>query len=450
MSTVAPNGSAAAATNLGAIKTYCSVPPDCDEPCVGHSNASTRIATTLETSETVAVNAKHDHAPGKKPRRLRCLFVTPYPVSHFGGVERVTGMLQSELPKYGIDVDVLDGSSCVPRIRLRLGLSNLLWFWLLSCQAKKRATDGGYDVILVNGDAGWAIRSAIPLVNIHHGTGRGVSRSFMKARVDTGAGAARRRAVRFWSDTFLAQFQRLGASHASVNVPVSESTAEELHELYRVPRARIRVIENGVDLGHFRKLPRAESRRQFGLDPASFVVLFVGRNEKRKGVQKLIDFADLVHRRRPDCIVVAATNQPIPSVHVVSLLNVPYDDLPALYSAADVFLLPTFYEACSLALIEAMACSTPILVSSAGHAREISSRVPMLSHYILSVDASSQDYAEIALSMISDPETLRELAEAERSYCLQYHDLAGMVAKYADLIRGLADVSQCGKIKVGS
>ena len=52
------------------------------------------------------------------------------------------------------------------------------------------------------------------------------------------------------------------------------------------------------------------------------------------------------------------------------LCDVPYGDMPLLYSACDFFILPSRYEACSVSVIEAMAAELP-MITRVGHAREI-------------------------------------------------------------------------------
>ena len=61
----------------------------------------------------------------------------------------------------------------------------------------------------------------------------------------------------------------------------------------------------------------------------------------------------------------------IPQRHHASPASSPDDDLPTLYSAADVFAFPSFYEGFGLPPLEAMACGTPVVVSNAASLPEV-------------------------------------------------------------------------------
>jgi glycosyltransferase involved in cell wall biosynthesis len=82
-----------------------------------------------------------------------------------------------------------------------------------------------------------------------------------------------------------------------------------------------------------------------GLDGGCCLVIAGGHHGRRDDLASLTDALGLSER--------------------VQLLGyVPYEDVPALYSAAEAFVLPSLYEGFGLPLLEAMACGTPVACSS--------------------------------------------------------------------------------------
>jgi glycosyltransferase involved in cell wall biosynthesis len=69
--------------------------------------------------------------------------------------------------------------------------------------------------------------------------------------------------------------------------------------------------------------------------------------------------------------------------NTIFLLNIPNEKLPYLYSACDVFILPSKHEGFGYTLIEAMSCEMLFVISKVGVALEIYEKVPELRKFIL-------------------------------------------------------------------
>ena len=131
------------------------------------------------------------------------------------------------------------------------------------------------------------------------------------------------------------------------------------------------ILPNGVDLDRFAPgLPRPERM------PAADVpvVLFVGRNERRKGLGLLLEAFDEVLDAAPDAALVVVgegysdadlRGAPGRVRAATSVLGfVSNEELPAYYGAADVFCSPALGgESFGIVLIEAMASGTPVVAS---------------------------------------------------------------------------------------
>ena len=174
-----------------------------------------------------------------------------------------------------------------------------------------------------------------------------------------------------------------------VLAPTSEA-ARQLTELYAADPARIRVVPPGVDVERFFPRDRAQARARLGVS-GSPVVLFVGRLQPLKGPDLAIRaFAEAVRTggeamRDAVLLMVGGPSGPLgdrvrPWLDAVAaeenvegrvrfLPPHPHEELPWVYSAADVLLMPSRSEAFGLAALEAQACGVPVVASSVGGLR---------------------------------------------------------------------------------
>ena len=163
-------------------------------------------------------------------------------------------------------------------------------------------------------------------------------------------------------------------------VAFSPHERDAMARLYGADVSRIHLAPCGVDLGTFRPLDREESRRQLGLN-GDKVLLYVGRIESLKGVELLVRTTAHLDTCEPVRVLVvgddngqdrevdrlrelAETLEVGESIDFVG--RVAQDQLPVYYSAADVCVVPSFYESFGLAALESMACGTPVVASRVG------------------------------------------------------------------------------------
>jgi len=177
---------------------------------------------------------------------------------------------------------------------------------------------------------------------------------------------------------------------------ISESTRRDAVRLYGIDEAKITVIYPGVN-ALFRPASVEQAtniRRKYTL-PEHFI-LSVGTLEPRKNLTALLDAYALLKRDGPhqDIRPLTSDLRPPPLVivgkkgwlyqglfHKLHELNlegqvmfpgfVPDDDLPGLYSAADLFVYPSLYEGFGLPVLEAMACGTPVVTSNVSSLPEV-------------------------------------------------------------------------------
>ncbi len=164
-------------------------------------------------------------------------------------------------------------------------------------------------------------------------------------------------------------------------VALSPSEAHTLRRVYGKVRPEIVVIPNGVDLTRFHPPTPAErthAREAFLLEDDARVVLFVGHEFARKGLDHAIQA--LVHAPSVLLLVVGGDSRSIPAAHESAVrLGVVErvlflgrrGDLPELFAAADIFVLPSAYEANALVVLEALAAGLPVVCTPVGYATQV-------------------------------------------------------------------------------
>ena len=168
---------------------------------------------------------------------------------------------------------------------------------------------------------------------------------------------------------------------------VATSPQEEEHMRTLVSeQGNIEIIPCGTDISHFGAVSRSEARLRLGIPKSSLVVLYVGRFDKRKGIETLVRAMDhsifpgladirliLVGGSRPgqsDGIERERIEGIIEELGLQNYVTFPgrvdQQTLPYYYAAANVCVVPSHYEPFGLVTIEAMASGTPVVGSNVG------------------------------------------------------------------------------------
>ena len=171
---------------------------------------------------------------------------------------------------------------------------------------------------------------------------------------------------------------------ASHIITDSVATKEDIFDFFPIPDELISVIPLAADK-QFRPCTMEEIQRvktTYSLHRP--FVLFVGTIEPRKNLPNLLKaFYMLIKHNQEYDLVITGQNgwkygEVYRMVEKLSLLNkvrflkyVSHEDLPALYSAAALFVLPSWYEGFGLPPLEAMQCGVPVIVSDRGSLPEV-------------------------------------------------------------------------------
>ena len=146
----------------------------------------------------------------------------------------------------------------------------------------------------------------------------------------------------------------------------------EITGVYRYPGGRIDVVPNGLPVEQFSSSAerRASSRAALELREDDIVVLFAGSGWERKGLRYAVRATETVADPRLRLLVAGKGNEAQFRSRAVRFLGV-RSDLPALYAAADIFLLPTIYDPFSNASLEGLAAGLPVITTRANGCAEI-------------------------------------------------------------------------------
>jgi len=162
----------------------------------------------------------------------------------------------------------------------------------------------------------------------------------------------------------------------------SRMVADEVAQCYGVPRERLPVIYNGVDTEAFHpRLAdefRAPTRAGQGIPDDAPLLLFVGSGFERKGVPQLLLAFAAMERQDARLVVVGADRRLRAMQSLAGRLGIagrvrftgPLKDVRPWYGAADGFVLPTLYDPCPNAALEALACGLPMVTSTTCGAQE--------------------------------------------------------------------------------
>ena len=181
------------------------------------------------------------------------------------------------------------------------------------------------------------------------------------------------------------------AKRADLVITVSESAAEELSMFTAIPRERMRVVPNGVDLEIAGDAQVEATRRELGLDDAPYV-FWIGSLEPRKNVGLLVDafvrwalHTDLPHRLvlagpagwvEDEASVLAPARRLGDRVRTLGRVGDPA--LSALYRGAKLFAFPSHHEGFGIPVLEAMAQETPVIAADIPALREIAAGAAVL------------------------------------------------------------------------
>jgi glycosyltransferase involved in cell wall biosynthesis len=222
----------------------------------------------------------------------------------------------------------------------------------------------------------------------------------------------------------LKEAEKLAGRHTTWLTALSEHERDVCVSLGLSRSDNTVVIPNGIDVDEFSAAPkkRRSARKDLEVSTKEIVLLSLGRLSREKGVETLVEAFGAVAEAVPEARLIVAGDGPekqrlLKTVAALDeagkLVSFPgnVDNPVAAHAAADIFVMPSFYEGFGLSAVEAMASGTPVVASSVGGLPEL------LSHGkcgVLVRPGRADELAAAIISLSRDSRERKRLAAAGR------------------------------------
>jgi glycosyltransferase involved in cell wall biosynthesis len=216
---------------------------------------------------------------------------------------------------------------------------------------------------------------------------------------------------------------------------VSDAVAQRLLA-FGVPAEKIKTVANGIDVTAFERAHPLPLLKAEG----STVVGVVARLDLQKGFEYLLRAARELCKTFPDLKIVIAGEGPdrnaieeiIEQYGLQSsvVLAGQQSNMPAVYAAMDIFVLPSLNEGLPMTVLEAMAASKPVIATRVG---AIPSVIRDGENGLLVAPKDSEGLRNAVASLLNDPERRRRLGDQAHAWVSQNYTSEAMALKYREM-----------------
>ncbi len=231
--------------------------------------------------------------------------------------------------------------------------------------------------------------------------------------------------------------------YADKIIAISNTIKSEL-EKEGVKPSKIVSIPNGVELAKTENIEivRKMRRRELGLPINACIILRVGTLAPKKGVSLLLESWKNIVKEHPDAFLLSVGGADIPEAISMQLrefkgrvkfLTNRIDGVDPYYEAADIFVLPSFAEGLSNALMEAMAHGLPSVVTDVGGNSEI---VQNGKAGIVVRPGDPDSFAQAISKLIENPYMRREMSKEAKNIVAKF-DISDIARRYKRLYQDL-------------
>ena len=221
---------------------------------------------------------------------------------------------------------------------------------------------------------------------------------------------------------------RKACENADKIIAISECTKRDIIEFFRIPADKIEVVYQGCDPSFIHPVAeekKREVRAKYQLP--DHYILNVGSIEERKNalsaVQALMMLPEQIH-----LVIVGRhteytdkvehfikENKLEERVHIIS--NVPFDDLPAFYQLAEIFVYPSRFEGFGIPIIEALYSGIPVVAATGSCLEEAGGPDSIYVH-----PDDIKGMADAFKQIYTDPERKKNMIEKGHSFAKRFSE----------------------------
>ena len=224
-------------------------------------------------------------------------------------------------------------------------------------------------------------------------------------------------------------------------------------------QGNIQIVPCGTDIHRFGSVSQQEARAKLGIDAEAKVVFYIGRFDKRKGIETLVRAAHQSQWRSDERfqLIIGGGSRPgrsdgiereriegiVQDLGLAEHTNFPgrIDDqeLSLYYAAADVCVVPSHYEPFGLVAIEAMASGTPVVASDVGG---LQFTVVDEETGLLAPPKDVQAFASAIDRILSNPQWRNQLGKTARKRVEDKFSWPGVADQLSELYISLLEKSE--------
>jgi len=230
-------------------------------------------------------------------------------------------------------------------------------------------------------------------------------------------------------------------------VAVSRDTRDRLERYEGIGADNVQVVYNGIEeFATISTTRRLEIRRSLGFDESHFIVGTVGRFDPIKNLPLLVRSCAAVMKEAKNLRAVLVGDGPdypaierlVNSLRITEKFNLTgfREDARSLVQGMDLFVLPSFSEGTSMALLEAMAAGVPVVVTDVGGNPEIVHAGK--TGFIVRSDDEGE-LTSVLRDAIRDTDRTQAFAKAGQQFVRKNFSFSGMLENYRRIYLQLAE-----------